>query len=254
MTETTWLSASLLNAVFVYSLVLSRVGVFLAFVPGVFSSLVPARVRGALILGICAIVALSLPMSSQDADYEDFFDIMFREILIGLVFGLVLRILVLSLNTAGSISSQATSLMQIFGAANMDPLPALGYLLVLGGLCLCAVLGLHLDLLSLLVLSYTALPVGSVMASDSALQSAVGAVSYSFLFAFTAAAPFILVSIIYNVLIGFVNRAMPQLMVAFIGAPVITLLGLYVLFKTAPFVIEKWFDTVSLYFASLVNG
>ena len=52
--------------------------------------------------------------------------------------------------------------------------------------------------------------------------------------AFTLAAPFVLVSVLYNLTLGVINRAMPQLMVVFVGAPVITGLGLAVLFADGP--------------------
>lgn len=240
--------------VVLFFLVLLRLGVFVSFTPGIFSSMVPLRVRGAVIVLLSYSVSSLLPKIDLSIRDQELPLLFLNEALIGLIFGLFLRVVTLALNTAGSISSQSTSLMQIFGAANMDPLPALGYLLVLGGLCLSVVLDFHLVLIEALSKSYVFLPIGSFVDSSSKIDDFLWAVTYSFAFAFAAASPFILVSIVYNTLIGFINRAMPQLMVAFVGAPVITLLGLFVLAQCAPFIIQSWFSMLTNVMAGAFNG
>ena len=44
----------------------------------------------------------------------------------------------------------------------------------------------------------------------------------------------------YNVALGAINRAMPQLMVAFVGAPAITAAGLLILMLAAPVILHFW--------------
>ena len=44
----------------------------------------------------------------------------------------------------------------------------------------------------------------------------------------------------YNVALGAINRAMPQLMVAFIGAPAITAGGILILMLAAPVILHFW--------------
>ena len=70
----------------------------------------------------------------------------------------------------------------------------------------------------------------------------VRAVSSAFTFAFTLAVPFVAVSLLYNLALGVINRAMPQLMVAFVGAPAITYGALVLLALTAPLVLALWAD------------
>ncbi len=64
--------------------------------------------------------------------------------------------------------------------------------------------------------------------------------------AFTLAAPFILAALLYNLALGAINRAMPSLMVTFIGAPALTLGGLVLLALATPFLLQIWRDMVSL--------
>jgi flagellar biosynthetic protein FliR len=50
----------------------------------------------------------------------------------------------------------------------------------------------------------------------------------------------VIVSLLYNVALGVINRAMPQLMVAFVGAPAITAGGLILLALTTPVLLPIW--------------
>jgi flagellar biosynthetic protein FliR len=51
-----------------------------------------------------------------------------------------------------------------------------------------------------------------------------------------------LVSLLYNLALGAINKAMPQLMVAFVGAPLITFGGLFLLCATSPFLLSTWLN------------
>ena len=51
---------------------------------------------------------------------------------------------------------------------------------------------------------------------------------------------FVIAALIYNVALGVINRAMPQLMVAMIGAPALTAGGLILLMLAAPAILSAW--------------
>ena len=72
-------------------------------------------------------------------------------------------------------------------------------------------------------------------------------VAASFALAFTLAAPFVIVSVLYNLTLGIINRAMPQLMVVFVGAPVITAGGLGLLFLMAPTMLTIWVQAIEAF-------
>jgi flagellar biosynthesis protein FliR len=65
-------------------------------------------------------------------------------------------------------------------------------------------------------------------------------VAEAFAFAFTLAAPFLIAALVYNVALGAINKAMPQLMVAFIGAPAITAAGILILLLAGPLILTVW--------------
>ena len=65
-------------------------------------------------------------------------------------------------------------------------------------------------------------------------------VAQAFALGFSLAAPFVIAGFAYNVALGAINRAMPQLMVAFVGAPAITAAGLLILMLAAPVILDFW--------------
>ena len=79
-------------------------------------------------------------------------------------------------------------------------------------------------------------------------------VGRTFALGFTLAAPFVVASLIYNVTLGVINRAMPQLMVSFVGAPAITAGGLFLLFITAPVLLGVWIATFGDFMANPFGG
>jgi flagellar biosynthetic protein FliR len=58
--------------------------------------------------------------------------------------------------------------------------------------------------------------------------------------AFPLAAPFVIGSGLYNLALGAINKAMPQLLVAFVGAPALALGGLLLMLIAAPLMVSVW--------------
>lgn len=222
------------------AVVFLRVGAMMSVLPAFGERTVPMRVRLAMAVAFTAIVApaiIPVPAPDDAIRYAGFALI---ETTIGLVLGLGLRFFVLALQTAGTVAAQSTSLSQILGAANVDPAPAMGHLLHISGLALAVMTGLHVRAAEFLILSYDFFPAG--LRPDAQAISAWGLsrIAEAFSLAFLLAAPFVIAAFIYNLALGVINRAMPQLMVAFVGAPAITWGGMALLLVTAPILLGVW--------------
>ncbi|MEM7516809.1 MAG: flagellar biosynthetic protein FliR [Planctomycetota bacterium] len=219
-------------------LVFLRVGAVMALLPAFGEMMVPVRVKVALALALALLVApaviptvpAELPVLRAAG----------AEIVTGLVHGFALRLFIFVLQIAGTVAAQSTSLSQLFGGDAIDPQPALGVVLVLGGLALATLLGFHVRIVSMLIESYAHFPAGVGLPPNAAADWAVGAVTSALRVAVVLAMPFMLASLLYNLALGVINRAMPQLMVAFVGAPAITLGALVLLAVSAPLVLSVW--------------
>ena len=227
-----------------------RVATIASLLPAFGERSVPARIKLAIAFAFVFITAPAVPAPPLPPALESLGWLVVTEVVAGLVLGLGIRLFVLSLQTAGSIAAQSTSLSQILGGAIADPLPALGYTLIVGGLALAVMSGLHVKAAALLILSYDLLPMGQLPGPSVISEWGVRQVTRAFSLAFTIAAPFVIVSVLYNVALGVINKAMPQLMVAFVGAPVITFAGIFVLFLAAPMMLGVWMEALDAFLAA----
>ena len=160
---------------------------------------------------------------------------------IGILLGLAIRLMVIALQLAGSIAAQSTALAQIFGAgATPDPMPAIGNILMLAGITLAVVSGLHVKAAIAMAQSYAILPIGVPIPASDVVAWGTARVAQAFGLGFSLAAPFVIAAFAYNLALGAINRAMPALMVAFIGAPAITAGGLLILMLAAPVILQFW--------------
>lgn len=224
-----------------------RVGALVALLPGFGETSVPARVKLGLALAFTVPVAAVVTPFSTDPELPELATFVLTETLAGTLLGLSLRLFVLGLSTAGSIAAQSTSLAQIFASAGSDPQPAMAHVLVIAGLALAMMTGLHVKAVSFVILSYDLFPPGRLPDASVVSVWGTGLVSRVFALAFTLAAPFVIVSVLYNLALGAINRAMPQLMVAFVGAPVITLGGLALLMLLSPLILQVWLTTIDAF-------
>jgi flagellar biosynthetic protein FliR len=227
-----------------------RVAAVASMLPAFGEQSVPARVKLMVGIAFTLIVAPALNIADVPDSMSGLYLFCLCEILAGLALGIGIRLFVLSLQTAGSIAAQSTSLSQVLGGAAVDPLPAMGYILIVGALALAVIAGLHVKAAEFLILSYDFFPIGEfVLASDFG-HWGTQQVSRAFTLAFTLAAPFVIISVLYNFALGAINKAMPQLMVAFVGAPVITLGGLFILMIAAPAMLSVWMSALDGYLSN----
>lgn len=230
-------------------LVFLRIGAMMSLLPAFGEQSVPVRVKLGLTIAFSLVVA---PAVLPELPVQQGLHAMIRsggaETVAGLFLGMVLRLMVVALQVAGTIAAQSTSLSQLFGgSAGTDPQPAMGHLMVIGGLALAAILGLHVKVATFMIGSYDLIPIGELITPQVVAEAGLSRITSSFALGFTLAAPFVIASLIYNVTLGVINRAMPQLMVAFVGAPAITAGGLILLMISAPLILSLWsgaFDAV----------
>lgn len=242
--------ASLIAAFWHAAIVFFRVSALVSVLPAFGERSVPARVKIGLALMFTLIVSPAVSGVAPPPGPMETAGFIATEAVIGLALGIGVRLFVLALHTAGSIAAQSTSLAQVLGGAAVEPIPAMGYVLVVAGLALAVMSGLHVQAAKLLIHSYDLFPPGRFPGAQDLSAWGVSRVSEAFALAFRLAAPFVIASLIYNLTLGVINRAMPQLMVAFVGAPVITWAGLFLLFVSSPMLLTVWSQAMSEFMAN----
>ena len=235
-----------------------RVGAVVALLPAFGEHMIPMRIRLGITLAFTAIVApavVTMVPNHQDISLASGLGSFWvAEIVIGLALGIGLRLHIHALQLAGAIAAQSTSLAQLFGGTATDPQSALSNVFVIGALALAAAMDLHVRVVELFILSYNLMPAGSVPEASDTAEWGLDQIARAFSLGFILAAPFVVASIIYNLALGIINRAMPQLMVAFVGAPAITAGALFLMAVAAPLILFEWHRRFGAFMSNPLGG
>ncbi|MEI6800184.1 MAG: flagellar biosynthetic protein FliR [Pseudomonadota bacterium] len=230
------------------ALVFLRVGAAMALMPAFGDQVVPRRVRLVLALAFTAIVLPAVADKMQDLPSRPLAAL--GEVLAGLTLGIGLRLFVLALQTAASIVAQTTSLSQLFAGATPEPQPAIGNMLTMASLALAVQAGLHVRAVSFFMISYEILPPGRLPAAADLANWGLHRVAAATVLALGLAAPFVIPSVVYNVALGVINRAMPQMPVSLVGAPVLTMGALVLMALASPLILGIWLQAFNAFLAN----
>jgi flagellar biosynthetic protein FliR len=252
LTELTGMAQEALRTGF---LVFLRVGAAMALLPAFGEQSVPQRVRLVLAFAFTAIVLPAVHDRLEVVADEGLSPrVLAAETAAGLVIGIGLRLLVMALQIAGTMAAQSSSLAQLYAGAAAEPQPAMAHLFVMAGLAVAVAAGLHVEAAKLFILSYDLMPAGRFLLASDVTAWGVANVAKAFGLAFMLAAPFVIAATVYNVALGVINRAMPQLMVVFVGAPALTLGSLALLAVVTPAILMVWLDALGGFLADPVGA
>ena len=149
--------------------------------------------------------------------------LVFFELVIGLYFGIVARILLLTMDTAGQIIAMNTGLSnaQIFNPAIATQGSLPGFFLLNIATLLLLITDLHHLLIRALIDSYSLFPPGAPLPLADFADAISTVISHSFQLAVQLSSPFMVM--------GIMARLMPQLQIFFVALPIQVVMGLVVL-------------------------
>lgn len=213
--------------VFLLLLVFTRVGAALMWLPGVGTAAVPANVRLVIaLLASLALVAPLAPVLPPPPDSPSALAILLSgEALIGTLFGLIGRVLLAALQTAGAFIALFASIANAFvndpftGPIAEQQSSTVSSFLSLVGATLIVATDLHEVMLRALAGTYGLFVPGEPPPVGDIADMLARQVSASFLLGFQLSAPFLIAALIYNVGLGVLGRLMPALQVFFFGLP-----------------------------------
>lgn len=246
---------------FAFLLVFARVGSALAFMPG-FSSqqvVMTARLSFALAVSLILTPALQPMLPTEPPSVSILFLLLASEMLIGAFLGLIARVLMGALQTAGTVLSLVSSMANMFV---MDPVAeqqssVLSSFLSTIAVTLVFVTDTHHLMLAAISESYfvfspTDTPVVGDMSDYIAHR-----VADSFRIGVQLAAPLIVSGMAYYIGLGIMGRLMPQLPVMFFGMPIQISLQIYLISMalTAMMMVFMKYYTDALYgFTGALGG
>jgi flagellar biosynthetic protein FliR len=230
--------------VFSLLLVFARTGTALMLLPGFGENYVSARFRLLLALAFAIVVApVVAPHLPPLPDSPVILSLLVGgEVGIGIFIGTVGRIMVVTLETAGSLVSFQVGLASaaIFNPLISDQGQLLSVLITIVGMVLLFQTDMHHLMLRAIVDSYTLFVPGALPPIGDFTETITKLVARSFLIALQMTAPFLVVMTMMYIALGLIARLMPQLQIFFLALPLQITLGFLILVLT--------FSTIMLLF------
>lgn len=232
-----------------------RIGACFMLIPGIGSYRIPAQIR--LFVAVAASIAL-LPLMWPSIypkiaiGTSGYVSLIFVEILIGAVLGLIARYYTLALQFAGT----ATAMMIGFNSlpamdvVEQEQQPQLATMIGFTGLLILFMLDFHHLVIEALTASYDFMPVGGGFDVQMALVTLTDTLSASFLTMLRLISPFVVYGLTFNIAVGMVNKLAPQIPVYFISLPFILTGGLILLFYGS----SDFFHEFAAGFAPVFDG
>ncbi len=211
------------DALFGYGLIFCRFGSALLFLPGLGESYVSARARlgFAIILSILFYPILASVLPKMPSDSIEMTLIIASEIIIGLFFGLLIRILQSVMHIAGMKIAFMSSLSSatLFDTNQSTQGSVIGGFLSVAAITLIFTSGLHQVLIKALFDTYRIIKVNQFNYFQDFAEISIDYVSETFLIAFKVAAPTILIGLVLYLSAGLMSRLMPTMQVFFVLIP-----------------------------------
>lgn len=222
----------------------ARLSLLILLLPAIGENFLPMRVR--IVLTV-TLAALLLPLVAP-VEGGVGVPLIVSEAFIGLFLGFSIRIFTWALGLTGAVIAQALSLSQAFGfATEGDSSSLLTSVLTLTASVLFLTADLEVAAIRVFFDSFISVPLGSALDLDvgsiADLATSLGAEGLRL--GLILSMPFLVLNFAYYLILGFLNRAMPQLMITFVGLPAITWSGLVLLMIAIVPMLTFWLTKVT---------
>lgn len=211
------------SEVTIWLLVFGRIGAIMMLLPALGDRSIPSRIKlvMALLLAMALAPVVGAKYPSPEGGELQLGSMIVSEVLVGLIFGTLIRTMFSAIMVAGTVISTQTGIAMAtvfdptMGASN----PVLGRLLSAAAVVLIFQTNVHHLFIAGMVRSYAMFPPGHGLPFADIAELAVRVVAQSFALGIQLAAPFLLYGLIFNVALGFVSRLTPTIQVFFVAQP-----------------------------------
>ena len=217
--------------VYIIFLVLCRLGATMMLIPGIGETFVPVRYRLIMAIGLSLVAAPLIGDTIPPAPRTpELVRLIFFEMVVGLYFGIVARILLLTMDTAGQIIAMNIGLSnaQVFNPAIATQGSLPGFFLLNIATLLLLITDMHHLLIHAMIDSYSLFPPGRPLPVADFADAISTIVTNSFQLAIQLSSPFIVLGLLFYLAMGVMARLMPQFQIFFVALPVQIVMGLII--------------------------
>lgn len=234
------------NALQIFLLVIMRASGLFLMAPVFGDQSIPKLIKVGLVILLSGVIAsvIAQPQLPPVTSAWALAGLAVKEILVGLIIGLVYRLLFMGVETGGALVGyqMGFAMVEVPDVNGLGQIPVLGkFWFLIAVLVFFAINGHHL-ILTAFADSYEVIPAGMVNASGEVGELLIKYTAYVFVIAIKVAAPVMITLFLVDVALGVVSKTMPTMNVFFVGMPIKIGAGLAVMALSLPFfayVLEK---------------
>lgn len=206
------------------------IGLF-GWMPGFSELYIPFRIRMMLAIGVGLAFSQIVHIPPYPANAPHLTVMLLTEYLTGAFLGLILKICVSALETAGTIMSQSVGLSNalVTNLIDNDQSTILSSFFNLAGIAFIFIFDLHHLILKGVHHSYEFIPIGTFHLLHHKADLSTFSVNESFKSAFKFSMPFFIFGNVVYVGMGLINKLIPQIQIFFLSMPIQILVGLIIL-------------------------
>lgn len=230
-------AANILDWILYFLLIFIRILATFALSP-VFGRAMPSISKIVLSLAVSYIVLYTVPPAEPTAYglFIEFAMAAMKEIMLGLIFGFMINMFMSAVYTSGQIIDlqMGFSFAQVYNPITGNQSPISGTLLNILIVILFFANDLHLRLFQMLHYTFTVLPPGEVVFNTDIVKTAAASFIFVFEMGFQIALPILIASLITEVLLGVIMKAIPNVNFFAIGFPIKIVMGFLIFMAIIP--------------------
>lgn len=232
---------------FAFLLIFMRLGTALMIMPGIGDTFVSPQLRLSFAIAMSFVLTpfLAQNLPHPPAQAGGMVALIATEAFIGGLIGMVMRIMISALDTAGMVTSiqAGYSNALVFNPMTASQGSLVGALYTLTGVTLLFATDLDHYMLASVVDSYKMFPAnGTLIDPESSLEVIRRAVSTAFRIGVELATPFLIVGTLVQIGFGLLSRLMPQVQIFFVAMPLQILLSLVMLAMVLSACVLYWLN------------
>jgi flagellar biosynthetic protein FliR len=242
-----FLQELVVNNIFAFLLIFMRFGVALMIMPGIGDTFIAANTRLLFAAAISFVLTpvLSTHLPAIPANTGVLIELLLSEVLIGIFIGLIMRIMMSALDTAGTIVSVQAGLSNasLFNPSTDAQTPIMSAVYSSLGVTLLLIADVHHQMLAAVVDSYRLFPASGGFPDMGSLSETISkTATLAFKVGAQLAVPFLVVGTLVQIGFGILGRLMPQVQVFFLAMPVQIFLSLIMLLLCLSASIMYWLN------------
>ena len=211
-----------------------RISGLMLFAPFLGSSVIPARIKAVLVLGLTFVLYPMISRTLPPMPINEWPLLVFKELIVGVAIGIATSIVFEGVQMAGQVLSvpMGYSLVNILDPTTQVDTTVVALFHNSIAMLIFLRLDVHLWLLRAIGESFAYLPPGKADLTGPFTYSLIGAGSSILLIGVQIAPPVLSATLLTDLVLGLLGKASPQLPLVVLGPAVKSLLGLAILFTS----------------------